>query len=375
MNSIQKILLKLTLIKGLGPIRIKNIIDTIDNIENLFNYSYDELKERLNIPDKIINNIISFKEDEKFNTIIKKIEDYNIKLISILDDEYPPSLKEIVSAPILLFYRGKLPDFSKIIPVAIVGTRLPSNYGIEVTKKIVNELCQIPNLTIISGLAEGIDSLAHKAALKTNGNTIAVVGTGLDVVYPASNKKLAIEIEKQNCIFSEFYPGSKIESKNFYIRNRIISGLSIATVVIEAGKKSGALITAKFAIDQNKEVFAVPGNINSKKSIGTNNLIKNMNAFPLTDVNDFFNFYPQYFENIIKKQPSSQKISISKNEYTIIKLLEKGPLHINQIINSVQDNDVSINMFSILTNLELKNIITQLPGSFFKLNNVEIKIE
>lgn len=207
------------------------------------------------------------------NNYIDYLNKNNIKLITIFDKSYPKKLRNIYDPPLVLYAKGNINLLNRL-GIAIVGCRLSTNYGNNISTQFSYILSKY-NINVISGLARGIDASSHKGAIKANGNTIAVVGSGLDIIYPYENKYLFTEIiEKGGLIISEYVPGTKPISKNFPQRNRIISGISNGVLVVEAKEKSGSLITAEFALEQGREVYAVPGNINSMNSAGTNELIK-----------------------------------------------------------------------------------------------------
>lgn len=215
--------------------------------------------------------------DEKYRFGLNNYIDYlnknNINLITIFDKSYPKKLRNIYDPPLVLYAKGNINLLNRL-GIAIVGCRLSTNYGNNISTQFSYILSKY-NINVISGLARGIDASSHKGAIKANGNTIAVVGSGLDIIYPYENKYLFTEIiEKGGLIISEYVPGTKPISKNFPQRNRIISGISNGVLVVEAKEKSGSLITAEFALEQGREVYAVPGNINSMNSVGTNELIK-----------------------------------------------------------------------------------------------------
>lgn len=215
--------------------------------------------------------------DEKYRFGLNNYIDYlnknNINLITIFDKSYPKKLRNIYDPPLVLYAKGNINLLNRL-GIAIVGCRLSTNYGNNISTQFSYILSKY-NINVISGLARGIDASSHKGAIKANGNTIAVVGSGLDIIYPYENKYLFTEIiEKGGLIISEYVPGTKPISKNFPQRNRIISGISNGVLVVEAKEKSGSLITAEFALEQGREVYAIPGNINSMNSVGTNELIK-----------------------------------------------------------------------------------------------------
>lgn len=241
--------------------------------ENIWNLDKNKIKNETNLEDDLINEILNVKYRKNLNLYEDYINKNQIKIISMFDDDYPDNLKNIYDKPIMLFAKGNV-DLMKTKGVAIVGCRDCSEYGKSVAKKIAYDLAK-QNITIISGLAKGIDKYAHIGALNANGKTIAVLGNGLDTAYPSENKKLfELILEKNGLIITEYVIGTKPSKLSFPARNRIVSGLSEGVAVVEAKEKSGALITADFALEQGKEVYAVPGNIYSLNSFGTNELIK-----------------------------------------------------------------------------------------------------
>ena len=275
-------------IKKLTIIQKNELIEKFENPEIIWRLSAEDLKCKTGYNDECITEILK----KEYREGIDRFEDYmnknRIKMITMFDKEYPDNLRKIYDKPILLFAKGNI-DLLKEKCVAIVGTRCCSNYGKEVANNVSYNLAK-ENICIVSGLAKGIDSISHNAALNANGRTIAVIGCGLDYVYPYENKNLYERIINNNSlIVTEHIIGTKPEKLNFPARNRIISALSKAIIVVEAKEKSGALITAEFGLEHGKEVFAVPGNINNRNSIGTNNLIKD-GANVLTDYMDVLEF-------------------------------------------------------------------------------------
>lgn len=240
----------------------------------IYNLPKEELsKEDNKLSKDIIEEILNNKNINDLEEYIKYMKKNQIQIITMFDKEYPEKLKVIYDKPIALFYRGNISLLKKDI-IAIVGSRMCSLYGKNVSYKIAKELSE-NDKCVVSGLAKGIDAYAHIGSLKYKGRTIAVLAHGFDMVYPIENKQIYEEIIKNNgLIISEYIIGEKLEKRNFPERNRIISGLSDGILVVEAGEKSGALITAEFGLEDGKEIFAIPGNINSLNSKGTNNLIK-----------------------------------------------------------------------------------------------------
>lgn len=239
---------------------------------------YDATREELlkikSIGEQTAEIILDSKRKQEVDKHLEYMKKNNIEIISILDDEYPKSLRQIYDAPIALYILGNKNILNEQINISIIGCREYSEYGKQTAKKLAFELTK-ENITIVSGLAKGIDSFAHEGTLLAKGKTIAVVGNGLDIIYPKENIILAKQILNQNgAIISEYPLGTKPEKNNFPERNRIVSGISKGIIVVEAKKKSGTLITVDFALEQGRDVFVVPGNLNSENSEGTNDLIK-----------------------------------------------------------------------------------------------------
>lgn len=320
--------------------------DTIDYFKEkvLSKRSFDRLKEKA----KDFNLVV----DE----VKEKIDSIGVKIITILDDEFPKSLRYIMNPPSVLYIKGNLKIYN---PIAFVGARSHSSYGNMVVNKIIDSMSNY-DFTIVSGMAYGIDSLSHKRALKNNLNTIAVLGTGIDVIYPKSNKELYEEISKKGAIISEFALGTSANKFTFPIRNRIISGLSKTVVVVEAKDKSGSLITARLAAEQGKEVFAVPGNITSIYSVGTNKLIRD-GAIPLVEVEDILDYYP----NLNKNKVHEKNIEMDAEELAVYNLIQRGINNTNDICNNLRNEVFYIN--KILTKLELSGIIEKISMSEFQI--------
>src|SRR3989344_4622177 len=259
-------------ISVIGPVRIGRLLDYFPDLQTAWQADLSELAQA-GLEFKIAQEVAAKKREINPEQELEKIEKAGVKIMAFSDPGYPKLLKEIYAPPFLLYYFGEL-DLNNDFSLAIVGTRKITNYGRQATEKIAGELAQA-GLTIVSGLALGIDACAHQSALDNRGKTVAVLGSGLGQIYPAYNRRLAEKIiESGGAVVSEFPFNMRPLKFNFSQRNRVISGLSLGTLVTEAGLKSGALITAKYALEQNREVFAVPGNIFSPLAAGPNQLIK-----------------------------------------------------------------------------------------------------
>jgi DNA processing protein len=256
---------------GVGPISFQKLLEKFSSLEEAWQSNLEGILNR-----QVIAKRTRINPEKEYEKLAKR----GIKVLTIKDKTYPKLLKEIYAPPALLYIQGKLSEPC----LGIVGSRELSPYGFKTAPKLSFELAR-KGLTIVSGLAKGIDTLAHQSALKARGKTIAVLGSGLDIIYPKDNQKLSKEIIQTGAVISEFPLGTPPKRQNFPQRNRIVSGLSRGVLIIEAGERSGSLITARQALEQNRDVFAVPGPINSLTSAGTNGLIK-LGAKPVTEVND-----------------------------------------------------------------------------------------
>ncbi|GAC1413500.1 MAG: DNA-processing protein DprA [Candidatus Doudnabacteria bacterium] len=285
-----------------------------------------------------------------------------IKTVALSDPDYPLLLKQIFDPPALLYYRGILP--TNQLHIAVVGSRKASSYGLRVVEELIHPL-RGQNLTIVSGLAYGIDTQAHLTALDSQLSTLAVLGSGLDYesIYPKENRELSQKIiSAGGTLLSELPPGTKGLPAHFPMRNRIISGISTATVIIEAGRKSGALITGRLALEQNRDIFAVPGNIFEESSEGTNQLIK-LGAKAITSADDLLKEYDLNKMNL--KLPSVEH-NLSKDEMLLLKHLAKKAKSLNSIVAETTLPLSAVN--SLLTTLEIKGFIKALPDDKYSLN-------
>lgn len=352
----------LNAVKGLGPVRIKQLLSHYDSPESIFHEPSYILKKTGLIPEASIKQIHDPELLREAEEQLKQAQAQNIRILTLNDEDYPQLLKEIFAPPPVLFTKGTSDVFSKH-SIAVVGMRQPGTYGRNATAHIVRELTE-HNIVIISGLALGIDSIAHKACLEHSGKTIAVLGSGIDKIYPASNQQLAQQIEDHGAIISEFPLGTPPLAYNFPRRNRIISGLSAGVLVVEAGKKSGSLITAHYAMQQGRDVFAVPGSIFSDKSKGTFNLIKN-GAIPVQSAQEILDSIeivthscsqPESLSKVVQLPPEL----LNSEERLVVDSLSDEPQRIDQIAEKIQKKVADL--FSILLNLELKGVVQQVAG-------------
>ena len=280
----------------------------------------------------------------------------NYNFITIKDDVYPECLKEISNPPLKLYYKGNLDLLKEERLIAVVGTRNPSSYGKLCCEYMVKKMSRA-NITIVSGFAKGIDSIAHKTSLLTNGKTIAVIASGLDIVYPASNLSLYREIEEKGLILSEYEAGVKPFKSNFPQRNRIIAGLSKGTIVVESKDRGGSLITADLALEFNRDVYAVPGDVFSEYSKGCNNLIRDARAKSLSNINELLE---DYSWNIEEKNENNK---YTKNQLLILNSLSSEKNLDNILIETkIEQTEILAELMA----LEIMGVIKSIAGGRYK---------
>lgn len=358
-------LISLSLVDGIGIKNAKTLISYVGGIKEIFTEKQQKLIRIPGIGEITANKIKNANVFNRAEQEMKFIEKYKINYLSYFNNNYPTRLKQCEDAPLLLFYKGNVNfDYKKLI--TIVGTRNLTAYGKQNCEQLITDLKERGhNPIIISGLAYGTDICAHKEALKHGLQTIAVLGHGLDRVYPALHTNIAKEIINNGALVTEFLSETKPDKQNFIKRNRIVAGLSDCTVVIESGEKGGSLITGDIANSYNRDVFAFPGNIDNKYSIGCNKLIKSNKASLIENVKDLE--YIMSWENNSNQQTKliipPNLTADEKNIYDIIK--EKKIINIDTLCNITKITSAEISV--ILLNLELQNIIRVNPGNMYKL--------
>lgn len=297
---------------------------------------------------------------EEMQRRVRRLKQSDIEVVTVLDEHYPDLLHEIAQPPWVLYVKG---DVSLInsAALAIVGTRRPSHYGTSVARKLAYRLAK-HGWTIVSGMAIGIDSEAHRGALEAEGRTVAVLGSGVDVVYPKSNAPLYRELIRSGAVVSEFPPGTQPHPGFFPQRNRIISGLSRGSIIVEAEEKSGSLITADASMEQNRDVFAIPGPITSPKSIGPHRLIQ-QGAKCITTLEDILEEYPDMREQTIEIAQTEDSVQLTIDEATVLEHLETEPVHLDRLCERTSLSLAELH--PILLQLQVKRLIKQLPGSQF----------
>jgi DNA processing protein len=360
-------------VPGIGNHLFKRLIDRFHLPEAVFQASRHELLEIEGISQRQADAILNYEAPGSIKTELEQTDQKGFEIITQADSAYPPLLKEIPDPPPFLYVSGSLDGSSKNI--AVVGSRNPTAYGISATQNLCADLTA-HGITIVSGMAVGIDTAAHRGALAGRGNTIAVLGSGFNKIYPSQNRSLFKRISEEGAVISEFALNTEPEAHHFPIRNRIISGMSMGTIVVEATRRSGSLITARLAADQNREVFAVPGSIQSFKSTGTHALIK-QGAKLVENAQDVIEELGAYMdmETPVLRQdglPSHTERkppSLSPEEQPVYDSLSPYPEHIDTLIRRTHIE--SGKLLSLLLQLELKGIVQQLPGKYFAISENE----
>lgn len=343
--------------------KICSFINWFGDIAEINNMSDVDLRSSGIFSELQIARILDKNSIKDLTQYEKKVRIKGAEILTDFDDDYPEALKSIDDRPMILYVRGSLKK-EDAAAIGIVGSRKATSYGKWACEKISGDLAGL-GVTIVSGMASGIDTYAHRAALDSEGRTIAVLGCGVDVVYPQKNKTLYEEISSNGAVISEFPLGTQPLPFHFPMRNRIISGLSLGIAVIEAQEKSGSLITASYAASQGKDVFAVPGNINSLYSSGTNLLIKD-GAKPLLTTEDIIEEIPVLRSNSRKMfNKGHEKIPLSETEKKVLGVLQEGPLH-SDIIALRTGLDISTVLGTLMI-LEMKETIKELSSRTFTL--------
>ncbi len=354
----------LRMVDGVGDVIIRDLVSKFKDPRAVFEAQRAELLEVDGVGDRVADNIKNFSLWDEVTREIDRCIKLGVELTLLTSPDYPHNLREIYNPPPVLYRKGSITHDDRFA-IGIVGSRTPDSYGRKVAEKLAEELA-IRGITVVSGLARGVDSIAHRSALRVGGRTIAVLGSGIDVVYPPENRRLFREISEAGACVSEFLMGTEPDSVNFPKRNRVISGLSLGVVVVRASAKSGALITASHALEQNREIFSVPGNVDSRLSAGTNKLIK-AGAKLVEDVEDIIEeidvlrrFATERGGRALSKPPD-----LSEEESAIYSVLENGPLGIDEITRALEMS--TSKALSLLLTLELRGVVVQHPGKLFEL--------
>ncbi|MCO5191974.1 MAG: DNA-processing protein DprA [Anaerolineae bacterium] len=343
------------LVSGIGPAKMQALLDRFDDLEQAWNANVGALYA-LGIDKRTLENLVAAREALDLDAELARIERAGLRLLTWQSADYPRYLREVPMAPPVLYMRGELLSADEWA-IAVVGTRRLTAYGRQVARELTLGLAR-SGITVISGLARGIDSLAHKTAIEAGGRTIAVLGSGLNQIYPPENRRLAEQIVAgHGALISEYALDTPPDARNFPPRNRIISGLSLGTIVVEAGERSGALITASFALEQNREVFAVPGPVTSKASKGTNRLIQE-GAKLVTSIEDVLE------ELNLTQATQQQAVQLfmpeSAEEALLLRHLVDEPTHVDEL--SRQSGLPTALVSSTLTLMEMKGMVQQVGG-------------
>ncbi|MCF6313465.1 MAG: DNA-processing protein DprA [Verrucomicrobiales bacterium] len=366
--------LALTLLPGIGPIRVRQLLTRFEQPQNILTASTSALQTIKGIGTEMAKLITHWQDHVDLAEEHRRIADHDIDLITLDHEDYPPSLREIHDSPFLLFVKGKLLERDRHA-IAIVGARRCTHYGTEAARKLSYQLA-FAGLTIISGLARGIDTAAHEAALAAQGRTIAVLGSGIGNIYPPENAALADRIAQSGAVISEFPVLYVPDKQSFPLRNRIVSGMSFGILVAEAPARSGSLITANQALDQGRNVYAVPGPIDRPTSVGCNRLIQ-QGATLVTDASDILEEREMLFSedqleltnNLFSSEtqspPTVGKLSttLDDTEKTVYEALESSETQIDIIIQRTKLPSATVS--ATLLRLEMKKLAKQLPGKQF----------
>lgn len=363
-------ILRLSLVNGIGPGRANRIINEFDTLEELFALTEKEIVEKFRLPITVVENILDEKYKSLAQEIIQWCDNNGVEIITPKSENYPQLLNDIYDPPIILYAIGDCSLLNEK-SIALVGTREMTNYGKRVVADFVDVFVK-NDLTVVSGLALGIDTISHKEVLDRGGKTVAVLPSSIDKIYPAVNRSLANEIKEKGVLISEYFPGSKSNKYCFVQRNRVVSGMCKATVVVEAGFKSGSLITANFATTQGRDLYAVPGSIYNSMSLGTNHLIE-MGAIPAikaeTIISESYSIGKEMVEQLHFFETSisdEEKIDLEEDEEKLFLLIQKSNgLRVDEI--EEQSGMDSGELFNVLLGLEMAGLIEQIPGGLYRV--------
>ncbi|MFP3928663.1 MAG: DNA-processing protein DprA [Desulfobacteraceae bacterium] len=356
--------LSLHLIPGLGSRSFEKLLERFGSPDAVFRAPLREIRSVKGLPGEVAERIAKKDWTTDPDEELRKLEHIQGRLVTFMDPGYPRSLRYIPSPPMVLYLRGKGLEQGQD-RIAVVGSRSPTPYGLKTARRLARDLAAA-GLGVVSGLALGVDAAGHEGALEAGGKTVAVLGTGVDVVYPWTNRRLFSRILEKGILISEFPLGTPPEPGNFPARNRIISGLSRGVVVVEAARRSGSLITASMALEQGREVFAVPGSVNTMKSAGCHFLLKNGAALAENAV-DVLEALGLEGESGMRRDGEAGEAvpaaAMTETEERIWELLGDDPVHIDEITRSARLSAGEV--LGILTKMELTGLIEQLPGKFF----------
>lgn len=361
----------LNMIDGIGPVRLRKLLDVFGDAVSILRASESDLSRVNGIGDDLARAIANWEKTVDLSGELKRIQENKVRVICLDDRDYPPLLRQIYDPPIALYVKGELSEKDKN-SVAIVGSRMTTHYGVETARRLAYQLGYV-GVTVVSGGARGIDTAAHQGAIKGNGRTICVLGTGINIVFPPENQELFEKIAATGAVISQFPFNKRGDKQSFAIRNRIIAGMTLGTVVVEANLTSGALITASFAAEYGRQVFAVPGRIDSPRSKGCHDLIKK-GAKLCEGIEDILSEFEYLFPttNLLSAQakqttPILPSIELSDSEKAVYMAVdEEEETTVDEIIQKtgLPASAVSVALFS----LEMKHLIKQLPGRLYVRN-------
>lgn len=352
----------LRLVRGVGNVTYRQLLDRFASPREILRTS-PAMLAAAGMSARIAQGIAAFDQWKEVETELEQLARVNARLVTQTDAEYPERLRQIHDPPPFLYIRGYV-EPQDALAIAIVGARTASTYGRKMARELARELAGC-GVCVVSGLARGIDSEAHQASLEVEGRTIAVLGSGLDVVYPREHIALAEQIVASGAVVSEFSLGSQPEAGNFPYRNRVISGISLGTVVVEATEKSGSLITAQCALDQNREVFAVPGPVTASRSRGPHRLIK-AGAKLVESIDDILSEIAPALartDRVEKNDPRVPVVPLEPDEEMVLQLFSEEAVHVDTLITGSGLEPARV--LEVLLGLELKGAVTQLPGMYF----------
>ena len=354
----------LTLLNGIGPIKAKELIEHFDNIEEFFTAKPNYLHQSLNYNDSFIRKLNRENALKKSQSVVENLKKLKLNTCFITDNEYPHRLKNCVDAPVLFYRKGDV-DLNPPKAIAIVGTRNATSYGKEICEELIKSF-QGENVIIVSGLAYGIDATVHKCCLKYEIPTVGVLGHGLDRVYPSAHKDLAHKMANTGGLISEFIPGTLPDRENFPKRNRIVAGMTDATIVIESKKRGGSLITANLANDYNRDVFAYPGSVHMETSQGCNHLIANQKAHLIQNSDDFhkmMGWTKKANKKAIQHQLFTEMTEPQKGIVELITTNKNIQIDVLSIMSKIPISKLNQELFT----LEMDGIIKSLPGKQFSI--------
>ena len=368
----------LNCVPGVGSITSKRLIEAFGTPKHVFSASQGELQSVDGVGGELARRIATFPVEEVLEREVAAVERAGITLCTLHDEDYPPQLATLYDPPPVLYVRGALMA-SDALAIAVVGSRRPTAYGRSMAERLAGELASL-GFTVVSGLARGIDGLAHQAALSAGGRTLAVYGNGIDLIFPSEHRSLADAIAERGALISEFPMGTPPVAHNFPRRNRIIAGLALGTVVVEAAAKSGSLITARCAMEQGREVFAVPGQVITGNSRGAHRLIK-QGATLVEGVEDIIDALPLHFRAMLEEAQAAEGVSnsepepasvlvppaprVSASERALLALIQEEPRPIDRMI---EESGLAPSAVSgLLVQLELKGLVARGPDSCYGL--------